>query len=42
MNTMNAKLVELVNTRKVERSDALSRSPDQEHFERLLAANFKS
>ena len=42
MNTMNAKLVELVNTRKVERSDALSRSPDQEHFERLLAANFKN
>ena len=42
MNTMNAKLVELVQTRKVERTDAISRSPDVEHFERLLAANFKS
>jgi twitching motility protein PilT len=36
MNTMNAKLAELVAQRKVERSDALSRSPDPEHFERLL------
>ncbi|MEO7426773.1 MAG: type IV pilus twitching motility protein PilT [Fibrobacteria bacterium] len=42
MNTMNAKLVELVQTRKVERTDALSRSPDPEHFERLLAGNFKN
>jgi twitching motility protein PilT len=42
MNTMNAKLVELVQTRKVERIDALSRSPDQEHFERLLAGNYRS
>jgi twitching motility protein PilT len=42
MNTMNAKLVELVQTRKVERIDALARSTDAEHFERLLAANFKS
>jgi twitching motility protein PilT len=41
MNTMNHKLVELVQTRKVERTDALSRSPDPEHFERLLTANFK-
>jgi twitching motility protein PilT len=41
MNTMNAKLVELVQTRKVERIDALSRSPDVEHFERLLAGNFR-
>ncbi len=37
MNTMNAKLAELVTQRKVERSDALSRSPDPEHFERLLS-----
>jgi twitching motility protein PilT len=42
MNTMNAKLVELVQTRKVERTDAISRSPDPEHFERLLQANFKA
>ncbi len=41
MNTMNAKLVELVQTRKVERNEALSRSPDPEHFERLLAGNFR-
>ena len=41
MNTMNAKLVELVQARKVERSDALTRSPDVEHFERLLAGNFR-
>ncbi len=42
MNTMNAKLVELVQTRKVERTDALAHSNDHEHFERLLAANFRS
>jgi twitching motility protein PilT len=36
MNTMNAKLAELVQQRKVERSDAVSRSPDPEHFERLM------
>jgi twitching motility protein PilT len=41
MNTMNAKLVELVQARKVERNDALSRSSDPEHFERLLAGNFR-
>ncbi len=41
MNTMNAKLVELVQTRKVERIDALARSNDQEHFERLLAGNYR-
>jgi twitching motility protein PilT len=41
MNTMNAKLVELVQQRKVERSDALARSSDVEHFERLLAGNFR-
>ena len=41
MNTMNAKLVELVQQRKVERSDALARTPDVEHFERLLAGNFR-
>ncbi len=42
MNTMNAKLVELVQARKIERSDALARSIDQEHFERLLAGNYRS
>ncbi len=41
MNTMNAKLVELVQQRKVERTDALARSNDQEHFERLLAGNYR-
>jgi twitching motility protein PilT len=41
MNTMNAKLVELVQQRKVERNDALARSTDVEHFERLLAGNYR-
>lgn len=37
MNTMNAKLAELVAQRKVERTDAMSRSNDPEHLERLLS-----
>ena len=41
MNTMNAKLVELVQTRKVERTDALGRTSDVENFERLLAGNYR-
>jgi twitching motility protein PilT len=41
MNTMNAKLVELVQQRKVERNDAVARSSDVEHFERLLAGNYR-
>ncbi len=41
MNTMNAKLVELVQTRKVEKSVAMSRSADLEHFERLLSGNYR-
>jgi twitching motility protein PilT len=36
MNTMNARLVDLVKNRVVEKSVALARSPDPEHFERLF------
>jgi twitching motility protein PilT len=41
MNTMNARLAELVQQRKVERSVALYRSNDPDHLERLLSGNFK-
>jgi twitching motility protein PilT len=41
MCTFNAKLVEMVVQRKVDKSTALARSPDPEHFERLLAGNFR-
>ncbi len=41
MMTMNASLVELVKTRKVEKQHAILRSTDPEHFERLLAGNFR-
>ncbi len=41
MVTFNAKLAELVQQRKIEKSVALSRSPDPEHFERLFSGNFR-
>jgi len=41
MVTFNAKLVEMVLQRKVDKVVALARSPDPEHFERLLAGNFR-
>ncbi len=41
MVTFNAKLVELVQQRKIDKSVALLRSPDPEHFERLFNNNFR-
>jgi twitching motility protein PilT len=41
MCTLNAKLAELVQQRKIEKSVAIARSPDPEHFERLFSGNFR-
>ncbi len=38
MNTMNARMAELVKNRIIEKSVALARSPDPEHFERLMGS----